>query len=323
MWRELIFFANRGKIKWRCIWNGVFIQLLEENRVIFKNEDYDETPNIQRYFTETKLTTNSLDNIEEEAVFDILNNVGFYDMTHTKGLISARMKDAFYNSPKTFSETLNSVLPETEKIEDSNERISDIDLEGPGIEDVIIPSNIIDIYTRSEVFLGLDLSGHTNTLTEGSNLIDELCKRGEIQYEQQYRNALDNFNTQQMELPSEIFEQIAFNTTPKIKEHMLIVMDKSNHEEHLCQPLQTNIKQFKWAVTFLAGYNGTFNVTNSNNKFYFGLSITDNDCFFQITIPPGAYKIESSKIEISRLLIDGGLFTATDYPFRIKQFFQL
>ena len=44
-------------------------------------------------------------------------------------------------------------------------------------------------------------------------------------------------------------------------------MDKSIHEEHLFQPLQTNNKQFKIAVTFLTVYNGVFNVTNSNNKF--------------------------------------------------------
>ena len=72
-----------------------------------------------------------------------------------------------------------------------------------------------------------------------------------------------------MELPSKLLEQIAFNTRPKIEEHMLIVMDKSTHEEHLFQSLQTNNKQFKRAVTFLSGYNGIFNITNSNNKFYF------------------------------------------------------
>ena len=47
---------------------------------------------------------------------------------------------------------------------------------------------------------------------------------------------------------------------------MLIFMDKSTHEEHLFEPLQTNIKQFKIAVTFLSGYNGIFNVTSKNNK---------------------------------------------------------
>ena len=72
-----------------------------------------------------------------------------------------------------------------------------------------------------------------------------------------------------MELPSKLLEQIVFKTRSKIEEHMLIVMDKSTHEEHLFQPLQTNNKQFKIAVTFLTGYNGIFNVTNLNNKFYF------------------------------------------------------
>ena len=54
-----------------------------------------------------------------------------------------------------------------------------------------------------------------------------------------------------MELPSEILQQIAFNTRPKIEEQMLIVIAKSTHEEHLTQPLQTHIKQFKIAVTFV------------------------------------------------------------------------
>ena len=48
---------------------------------------------------------------------------------------------------------------------------------------------------------------------------------------------------------------------------MLIVMDKITHEEQLSQPLQTNIKQFKIAITFLTGYIGNFNVTKSNIKF--------------------------------------------------------
>ena len=43
-----------------------------------------------------------------------------------------------------------------------------------------------------------------------------------------------------MELPSKLLEQIAFNTRPKIEEHMLIVLDKSTHQEDLSQPLQIN-----------------------------------------------------------------------------------
>ena len=75
-----------------------------------------------------------------------------------------------------------------------NRTFDEIDLEGQGVK-IIIPSNIIDIYTRLEVLLGLKLSGHTNTLTEASNLIDELYKRGEIQNKQQYQNALNKFQT--------------------------------------------------------------------------------------------------------------------------------
>ena len=70
-----------------------------------------------------------------------------------------------------------------------------------------------------------------------------------------------------MELASKLLDQIAFNTRAKFEEHMLVVMDKSTHEEHISQPLQTNEKQFKITVTFLTGYNSIFNVTDKNNKF--------------------------------------------------------
>ena len=67
--------------------------------------------------------------------------------------------------PKLIEEIQNQTFDE---ITDSSD-----DLQGEGIKS-IIPSNIIDIYTRLEVLLGLKLSGHTDTLTEASNLIDEL-----------------------------------------------------------------------------------------------------------------------------------------------------
>ena len=88
-----------------------------------------------------------------------------------------------------------------------------------------------------------------------------------------------------MELPCKLLEQIAFNTRRKIEEHMFIVMDKSTHEEHLAQPLQTNNKHFKLAVTFHSSYKGVFNVTDKNNKFYFMKSITDKEGYIQTTIP--------------------------------------
>ena len=124
-----------------------------------------------------------------------------------------------------------------------------------------------------------------------------------------------------MELSSKISEQIAYNTRSRIAEHLLIFMDKSSHEEHLFHPLQTNNKQFKIAVTFLTGYNGIFNVRNSNNKFYFMKSVTDKDGYIILTIPPGAYEIESLNNEIKRNIIDASHYTEENYPFNIKPSF--
>ena len=74
-----------------------------------------------------------------------------------------------------------------------NKTLDEIDLEDQENQKIVIPSNLFDIYTRLEVLLGLNLSRHTDTLTEASNLIDTLYKMCEIQSEQQYRNALKIF----------------------------------------------------------------------------------------------------------------------------------
>ena len=127
-----------------------------------------------------------MDNEDKLTVYDILKKTGFYSMHHVKGMNSARMQDALYNLPNAVAKIRNPSLPKIENTEDN--------LQGEGVK-IIIPSNIIDIYTRLEILLGLKLSGHNNTLTEASNLIDELYKRGDIQNKQQYQNALDKFLT--------------------------------------------------------------------------------------------------------------------------------
>ena len=96
------------------------------------------------------------------------------------------MKNALNNLPKETSKIRNPPLPTIENESDS--------LQGKGVR-IIIPSNIIDIYTRIEALLGLKLSGHSKMLTEASNSIDEIYKRGEIQNKQQYRNALNKFSS--------------------------------------------------------------------------------------------------------------------------------
>ena len=65
-------------------------------------------------------------------------------------------------------------------------------MEGQGVK-IIIPSNIFDIYTRLQGLLGLHLSGHTDTLTEASNLIDEIYKIVEIRNKQNIEMLSTNF----------------------------------------------------------------------------------------------------------------------------------
>ena len=117
-------------------------------------------------------------------LYNILKDIGY---TGNKDRRSDRKNFFTIELPKKVSEINN-----VNFIENTND--SDSDLQGEGVK-IIIPSNIIDIYTRLEILLGLKLSGHTDTLTEASNLIDELYKRGEIQNKQQYRNALNKFST--------------------------------------------------------------------------------------------------------------------------------
>ena len=95
---------------------------------------------------------------------DILQKTGYYNRIPTKGRWMSRDRYIKYDLDNHVSRILN----------------LDTKLKGRGIEKITIPSNIIDIYTRLEILLGLKLSGHADTLTEASNLIDELYKQGEI-----------------------------------------------------------------------------------------------------------------------------------------------
>ena len=69
------------------------INPLGENRNSVENQEFDITPDIQAYSTNKKLTTKNLDKNEEESVFDILRNVGFYDIIPKIGFKGATMRD--------------------------------------------------------------------------------------------------------------------------------------------------------------------------------------------------------------------------------------
>ena len=58
-------------------------------------------------------------------------------------------------------------------------------------------------------------------------------------------------------------------------------------------------------------------MTNSNKKFYSKKSFNEED-FIQITIPSGAYELESLHDEIKRNLIDKCHYTEAENPFTIK-----
>ena len=89
---------------------------------------------------------------------------------------------------------------------------------------------------------------------------------------------------------------------------MVIVKEKSSHEEHSFQPLQANIKQFKLALTFSTGYNGTFNIIDKNINLFFTTSISDED-FSVFKILVEAYKGK---------ILKEGYFTAGKDPFLFK-----
>ena len=134
---------------------------------------YEITPEIHKALSSTLYTGEIMKN-ENDIL--MLNNI-LRDVKYTGvGDRQSNRKNFFTELPKKVNEI-------------QNKTFNEIDLEGQGLK-IIIPSNINDIYTRLEILLGLKLSGLTDTLTEASNLIDELYKRGEIQYDQQYRNAL-------------------------------------------------------------------------------------------------------------------------------------
>ena len=161
---------------------GIPIQISEGDTIKLNENVYDLTPEIYKALTYTTYTGNTMkDENDILMMYNIIRDLGY----NGKGDRDSKRKTFLTKKlPKLVEVIQNKTLDE---ITDDSDK-----LQGEGVK-VIIPSNIIDIYTRLQILLGLKLSGHTDTLTEASNLIDELYKRGEIQNKQQYCKALDNF----------------------------------------------------------------------------------------------------------------------------------
>ena len=135
--------------------------------VEIKDNKYNITPGLQKVFTDKSYETAKSMNDNEKVVFrDFLLKTDYYERIPSNGRMSGR--DRYFK---------NELDNDVARILNLNTKPK---LKGRGVEKIIIPSNIIDIYTRLEILLGLKLSGHTDTLTEASALIDELYKRSEI-----------------------------------------------------------------------------------------------------------------------------------------------
>ena len=167
------FFTIEERENGDIIWNGFPVEEMAGNKLKINEKIYNITPGIQKVLTDTSnIPLKKLNDKDNEILINLLESLDFENYKAIPG----ESKSDRYKQSKTNFEKHN--------------------LKGQGIEKIIIPSNMIDIYTRLEILLGLKLSGHTNTLTKASNLIDEIYKRGEIQNEQHYRNALNKFSTQ-------------------------------------------------------------------------------------------------------------------------------
>ena len=153
---------------------GIPIKSLGGDKILVNDGNvYEFTPEIHKALSNENYTGKSMKNInDKKTLYNFLTDIGY----------NARF------DPKTSQKNLfRGLINQFRNIKKEEY------LEGKGIQKIIIPSNIIDIYTRLEILLGLKISGHTNTLTEASNLIDDLYKRGEIKNKEQYRNALNKF----------------------------------------------------------------------------------------------------------------------------------
>ena len=150
------------------------IKSLGDNRILLDNNKvYDLSNEMHKALSNSSYTGKSMrDNDDQLKLYNFLTDVGY---TKIRGKQTSQMK--------FFTKILNKF-----------KNIKKEPLVGEGIQKIIIPSNIIDIYTRLEILLGLKLSGHTDTLTEASSLLDELHKRGEIHNKQQYQNAINKFS---------------------------------------------------------------------------------------------------------------------------------
>ena len=140
------FFNIEQRDKGDTFWNGFPVEKIGCNELKINENIYDIAPGSQEVLTDTSnIPMKKLYNKDREIFKNNLESLDFENYTAIRGESkSGRNK---------LSETI----------------FKKRNLEGEGIEKITIPSNIIDIYTRLEILLGIKKSGHTNSLSETSN----------------------------------------------------------------------------------------------------------------------------------------------------------
>ena len=174
----------------RYVLNGINVDPMGGKDVKIGNNIYEITPEIQSLLTQTKNIFNKMsDN-------DIVIFIRILDETNCNPEEDHKSTRRDYIRDKLPSKVRKILIPPIVAITswESDEYESlESDLEGNGTKTIVVPSDSDEMWTRLKVLLGIKLAGHTDSVIEASQLLHALFKKGEIETEQQYRNAIDKF----------------------------------------------------------------------------------------------------------------------------------
>ena len=149
---------------------GVPIETLSGNKLRIDDNVYEFSPEVHKALSSTAFSGKTMKNENDFIRMNVFINGLSY--TGVGGKLSKRKTFFTITPPKLDENFQKRTFAENKMIQKVKEwkRYK--------------KSNLFDNYTRLEILLRLKLSGHTDTLREASNLIDELYKIGKIYNEQ-------------------------------------------------------------------------------------------------------------------------------------------
>ena len=169
---------------------GVPLKIVGANSLKIGDNKYELTPEIQEALTRTDYDFNNLNDNDILIFKNILNEINYDPKTDRK----SERRDYLKNKlDSRVEKILNPPIAAIASGESDEYESLESDLEGNETKTIVVPSDSDEIWSRLQVLLGLKLAGHTDTLIEASQLLDALYKKGEIETEQQNRNAVDKF----------------------------------------------------------------------------------------------------------------------------------